>query len=67
VCDEPTGSLDAATGQQILGILNDLRASRGTTLLMVTHDPAVAARADRVVQLDAGRILPQPAVAAEAP
>jgi putative ABC transport system ATP-binding protein len=67
VCDEPTGSLDAATGQQILGILNDLRTRRGSTLLMVTHDPAVAARADRVVQLDAGRILPQPASSSEAP
>ncbi len=57
VCDEPTGSLDGQTTKQILGILNDSRERHGTALVIVTHDPAVAATADRTVVLDRGRIL----------
>lgn len=56
VCDEPTGSLDAATAQQILKLLADLQQRSGATLVVVTHDPAVAASCDRVVTLAAGRI-----------
>ncbi len=59
VCDEPTGSLDGLTTQQILGILKDTRDRHGTALVIVTHDPAVAATADRTVVLDRGRILKQ--------
>ncbi|MSP91066.1 MAG: ABC transporter ATP-binding protein [Myxococcales bacterium] len=55
VCDEPTGSLDAETGRQILAVLADVRARRGTTLLLVTHDPAVARSADRTITLAGGR------------
>ncbi len=56
VCDEPTGSLDAATAQQILQLFNSIRDKFGTTLVMVTHDPSVAAAADRVITLDRGLV-----------
>jgi putative ABC transport system ATP-binding protein len=55
--DEPTGNLDAETGERILSLLLELRAQAGTTLVAVTHDPRVAQRFDRVVRLDAGRIV----------
>jgi putative ABC transport system ATP-binding protein len=55
--DEPTGNLDAETGERILSLLLDLRARAGTTLVAVTHDPRVAERFDRVVRLDAGRLV----------
>jgi len=54
--DEPTGNLDSETGQAVLSRLVELRARDGTTLVLVTHDPAVAALADRTVRLLAGRI-----------
>ena len=54
--DEPTGNLDGETGQRVLALLADLRARHGTTLLLVTHDPDVAARADRRVYLRGGAI-----------
>jgi putative ABC transport system ATP-binding protein len=56
VADEPTGNLDEATGKQIIELLFRGHAARGTTLVLVTHDPALAARCDRVVQLRSGRI-----------
>ncbi len=56
LADEPTGNLDSATGAHILDLLLDLREARGTTLVLVTHDPAIAARADREVHLRGGRI-----------
>lgn len=55
--DEPTGNLDAMTGQRIIDLLFDLNAARGTTLVLVTHDPALAQRCDRVLEIDAGRII----------
>ncbi len=54
--DEPTGNLDGATGERVLGTLAGLRRSTGATLVLVTHDPAVAALADRRVHLRDGRI-----------
>ncbi len=57
VCDEPTGSLDTATADQILQLFREIREKRGTTLVMVTHDPAVARSADRLVRLERGRIV----------
>jgi putative ABC transport system ATP-binding protein len=56
LADEPTGNLDGTTGRIILEILLDLRRQHGTTLVLVTHDPAVAALADRRVHLLDGRI-----------
>jgi putative ABC transport system ATP-binding protein len=54
--DEPTGNLDAATGAQVLALLEELRAKEGATLVLVTHDKDVAARADRSIHLRAGRV-----------
>ena len=54
--DEPTGNLDTKTGAEVLELLLSLRAERGTTLLIATHDPAVAGRAERVVNLVDGLV-----------
>jgi len=56
VADEPTGNLDEATGKQIIELLFRGHVERGTTLVLVTHDTALAARCDRVVRLRSGRI-----------
>jgi putative ABC transport system ATP-binding protein len=55
--DEPTGNLDAATGERIMQLLFGLNAETGTTLVLVTHDQALAARCGRVIRLDAGRMI----------
>jgi putative ABC transport system ATP-binding protein len=55
--DEPTGNLDATTGERIVDLLFDLNSVSGTTLVLVTHDRALAARCARIVRLDAGRIV----------
>jgi putative ABC transport system ATP-binding protein len=56
LCDEPTGSLDLATGRQVLGVLRELAREGHHTILVVTHNSAIARMADRVVQLHSGRI-----------
>ncbi|GMU65661.1 MAG: ABC transporter ATP-binding protein [Acidobacteriota bacterium] len=56
LADEPTGNLDGATGARVLELLAKLRADSGTTMVLVTHDPEVAARADRRVHLRDGRV-----------
>jgi putative ABC transport system ATP-binding protein len=56
VADEPTGNLDETTGQQIIELLFAGHAARGTTLILVTHDTALASRCERVMQLRSGRI-----------
>jgi putative ABC transport system ATP-binding protein len=56
VADEPTGNLDEATGSEIIDLLFRSQAERGTTLVLVTHDPALAARCDRVLHVRSGRI-----------
>ncbi|MGD9690756.1 MAG: ABC transporter ATP-binding protein [Phycisphaerales bacterium] len=58
LADEPTGNLDHATGEKILDMLSRIRAERGLTVVMVTHDREVAARADRIVHLVDGRVAP---------
>ena len=56
LADEPTGNLDGATGAVVLDILARLRRENGTTMVLVTHDPEVAALADRRIHLRDGRI-----------
>jgi lipoprotein-releasing system ATP-binding protein len=56
LADEPTGNLDQSTGQEIIRILGTLNRQRNLTIVMVTHDPAVAEQADRIVRLANGRI-----------
>ena len=56
LADEPTGNLDAESGAMVLELLQDLREREGVTLVLVTHDSAVAARADRRLYLAAGRL-----------
>lgn len=57
VADEPTGNLDSSTGQQIADLLFDAPAKRGTTLVLVTHDLALAQRCDRMIRLNAGQVV----------
>jgi len=57
LADEPTGSLDFATGETIMQLMFDLNRERGTTLVLVTHDRAIAARCDRCLTVEAGRLL----------
>jgi putative ABC transport system ATP-binding protein len=57
LADEPTGNLDSATGAAIIERLFTLNRERGSTLVLVTHDPALAERADRVVSLRDGRVV----------
>jgi putative ABC transport system ATP-binding protein len=57
LADEPTGNLDTATGETIVELMLKLNRELGTTLVMVTHDPDLGARADRTVQIRDGRIV----------
>ena len=61
LADEPTGNLDSSSGDQVMALLRALADERGRTIVMVTHDPADAAVADRIVRLADGRILQVPA------
>jgi len=56
LADEPTGSLDAATGEAVLQLMLELNAELGTTLLLVTHDTALAARCQRRIEVHAGEV-----------
>jgi len=58
LADEPTGNLDAATGEQVLDLLDRLVRAKGHTLILVTHSAEVAQRADRVVRLLGGKLAP---------
>ncbi len=55
--DEPTGSLDARTGEAVIELMFELNRERGSTLVLVTHDPQIAARCARRIELNAGRIV----------
>jgi putative ABC transport system ATP-binding protein len=57
LADEPTGNLDSATGTQIVNLLVGLHRRHATTLVLVTHDPALAAHAERIVELRDGRVV----------
>jgi len=66
LADEPTGALDRATGIAIVDLLDRVRRERGATLLVVTHNPEIAARADREIRLVDGRLAEAPAPARDA-
>ena len=66
LADEPTGNLDSATGHQIIDLLLDVNRSRGTTLVLVTHDPELAAVADAAIALRDGRVVSRTAKQARA-
>jgi putative ABC transport system ATP-binding protein len=57
LADEPTGALDTRTGEEIMQLIGDVQADAGLTVIMVTHDPRIAARADREVHLLDGSIV----------
>lgn len=61
--DEPTGNLDAETGEKIEALLFDLNRSLGTTLVLVTHDLHLADQCERVIQIQNGRVLDEPNLA----
>jgi putative ABC transport system ATP-binding protein len=56
LADEPTGSLDFATGETVMELMFELNREIGTTLVLVTHDAAIAARCDRQLHIEAGRV-----------
>jgi putative ABC transport system ATP-binding protein len=66
IADEPTGNLDQATGRQIADLLFATARERGTTLVLVTHDPVLAGRCQRQVAMRSGRIEQAPSLAATA-
>ena len=57
LCDEPTGALDYVTGKAVLKLLYDLSRERGTTVVIITHNQAIAPMADRVIRIKSGKIL----------
>jgi putative ABC transport system ATP-binding protein len=56
LADEPTGSLDFATGETVMQLMFDLNREQGTTLVLVTHDPRIADRCERRITIEAGRV-----------
>jgi putative ABC transport system ATP-binding protein len=67
LADEPTGNLDEHTGEQVLELLIDLTRQQGRTLIMATHNGAIAGRADRVLRVQEGHLLEASAPAAAVP
>jgi len=57
LADEPTGSLDFATGERVMALMFEMNRESGTTLVLVTHDRSIAARCDRQLHLEAGRLV----------
>jgi putative ABC transport system ATP-binding protein len=56
LADEPTGNLDSKTGKEIMELFSDLHRTRGITVIFVTHDPSIAANAQRVIQIRDGQV-----------
>jgi putative ABC transport system ATP-binding protein len=63
LADEPTGSLDFATGERVMDLMFELNREAGTTLVLVTHDSDIAERCDRQLSIEAGRLQELPAAA----
>ena len=61
LADEPTGSLDHATGAKVMALMFDMNRESGTSLVLVTHDPAIASRCERQLHIEAGRLIELPA------
>jgi putative ABC transport system ATP-binding protein len=66
LADEPTGNLDTETGQKVIELLFNMQRRRGATLLLITHDPALARRCDRIIHLADGRITDEEVVQSRA-
>ena len=64
LADEPTGSLDFATGEKVMELMFAMNREAGTTLVLVTHDRAIAGRCDRQLRIEAGRLVDAPALQA---
>jgi putative ABC transport system ATP-binding protein len=64
LADEPTGSLDFATGEKVMELMFELNREVGTTLVLVTHDRGIADRCDRQLHIEAGRLAPADSIAA---
>lgn len=63
LADEPTGSLDFASGEKVMQLMLDLNREHGTTLVLVTHDEQIARRCDRRIRIEAGRAHEEPSLA----
>ena len=59
LCDEPTGALDYKTGKQVLALLQATCRKQGRTVIVITHNSALAAMADRVIRINSGRVIDQ--------
>ena len=57
LCDEPTGALDYKTGKQVLALLQATCRKQGRTVIVITHNSALAAMADRVIRINSGRVV----------
>jgi putative ABC transport system ATP-binding protein len=57
LADEPTGNLDGNTGKGIVDLMFSLRQAKGSTMILITHDPGLAAACDRVVRIEDGRVV----------
>ena len=57
LADEPTGALDSSTGRMVMDIFHDLHERRGKTIVLITHNPELAAETQRIVTLSDGRII----------
>ena len=56
LCDEPTGALDYKTGKSVLGLLHDMSRTYGMTVVIITHNTALTAMADRVIHINSGTV-----------
>ena len=57
LCDEPTGNLDNATSNEVMGLLSEMNQNQGTTFLIVTHDSTIASKCQRTITMSDGNIL----------